>query len=173
MSAAKVARIMRQFDLLEKILAKAAAKGVEDQELWTQLNEDVSAIKRANTSVRSDSMKQIIHGVMKEGINVDIVSFEDTTFSGMNCLQFATLRGDVQMMEQLIKMGAALDIEALPPPSDLANHTGVVMKPKGCTALLLAVNGAITSRNIMSIVANLRNGWHGRYVWRKSGEGVL
>ena len=152
MSAAKVARIMRHFDLLEKILAKAAAKGVviEDQELWTQLNEDVAAFKRVNTSVRSDSMKQIINGVMKEGINVDRVSFEDNTFSGMNCLQFATLRGDVQMMEQLIKMGAALDIEA----SDLANHTGVVMKPKGCTALLLAVNGAITSRNIMSIVAS-------------------
>lgn len=155
MYAAKVARIMRQFDLLEKIVYKAESKGVEieEQELWTQLKEDLAALKRTNTSVRSDNMKKLINDVMNEGINVDTVTFDDTTFSGMNCIQYAATRGDVQLMEQLIKMGAALDFEAIPPPSHLANHSGIVMKPKECTALLLAVNGAITARNVLSIVA--------------------
>jgi len=151
LSAAKAARIMRQFDVLEKILTKAESKGVEieDQKLWAQLNEDVAALKRVKTSVRSDSMKQIINGVMKEGMNVDKVAFEDSTFIGMNCLQFAATRGDVQLMEQFIKMGAALDFEA----SEMPYFSGIVQKPKECTALLLAVNGAITTRNVMSVVA--------------------
>ena len=154
-SAAKVARIMRQFDLLEKILFKAECKGVEieEKDLWAQLNEDVGALKRVNTSVRGDNIKKLIHDVMNEGINVDAVTFDDTTFSGLNCIQYAALRGDVQLMEQLIKMGAALDIEALPPPSHLTNHSGIVMKPKECTALLLAVNGAITARKMLAIIA--------------------
>mmetsp|Transcript_12464 Transcript_12464/g.17894 ORF Transcript_12464/g.17894 Transcript_12464/m.17894 type:complete len:645 (+) Transcript_12464:185-2119(+) len=155
LSAAKVARIMRQFDVLEKILTKAENKGVviEDQEMWAQLNDDVAALKRAKTALRSDDMKKVINDVMKGGKSVDFTIFDDSTFVGLNCLQFAALRGDVQVLEQLIKMGAALDIEALPPPSVLATHSGVVLKPKMCTALLLAVNGALTSRNVMSIVA--------------------
>ncbi|KAL7428200.1 hypothetical protein ACHAXM_001163 [Skeletonema potamos] len=155
MSAAKVARIMRQFDLLEKILFKAECKGVEieEQELWTQLKEDVAALKRTNTLVRSDNIKKLINDVMNEGTNVDTVTFDDSTFSGMNCIQYAAARGDVQLMEKLVEMGTALDFEALPPPSHLANHSGIVTKPKECTALLLAVYGAITARNVLSIVA--------------------
>lgn len=153
LSTAKVARIMRQFDLLEKVLTKAESKGVEieDQELWTQLKEDLAAIKRAKTSVRKDHMKQVINGVMKEGMNVDKVTFEDATYKGSNCLQYAATSGDVQMMEQLIKMGAALDIEALPSPSDMPYFSGIVMKPKGCSALLLAVNSALLARKMVSI----------------------
>jgi len=154
-SAAKVARIMRQFDVLEKILTKAESKGVviEDQEMWTQLNEDVAALKRVKTLVRSDNMKKVINDVMKEGVSVDFVTFDCSSFLGLNCIQFAASKGDVQMMEQLIKMGAALDIEAMPPPSVLATQSGLVMKPKKCTALLMAVNGALTTRSVMSIVA--------------------
>ncbi len=176
LSAAKVARIMRQFDVLEKILTKAESKGVviDDQEMWAQLTEDVAALKRSKTALRSDDMKKVINDVMKNSMSVDFILFDDKTFVGLNCLQFAAVRGDVQVLEQLIKMGAALDIEASPPPSVLTNHSGVVMKPKMCTALLLAVNGALTARNVMSIVA--KGGMGGRFGGgdaRESYEGCV
>jgi hypothetical protein len=83
------------------------------------------------------------HPIMKEklrrdGSDLDHLICKHSTFDGLNALQYAAVTGDVQLLEKLVSLGAALDY----PCDDYYNApTAPGKEPKlpGSTPLLCAV----------------------------------
>ena len=153
MRAAKAARVMRQFDSLERIISRADARGVrfdsaDDRALWSTWKDEVSASRARVTRLREPDVAAMFDRVMNEDVSLDTMTIEDTTYMGLSAIQYAACRGDVQMLERTVAMGAALDYEHLPPNPRRVNRD-TVAKPPGCTALLLAVIAAISGRRML------------------------
>jgi hypothetical protein len=138
--AAKAARVMRQFDRLDEIIKKAESKGVviDDAEkfhLWNRWNEECASYKSQRTRVNEAHLQPFFSKIMNEDCSIDTSMFNCTSYSNTNALQCAACEGDVQLLERLVGMGAALDYSA---DNLSAVSSRSPKKPPGCTPLLLA-----------------------------------
>jgi hypothetical protein len=101
---------------------------------------------------------------MNEDYSIDNSMFNCTSYSNTNALQCAACEGDVQLLERLVGMGAALDYSA---DNLSAVSSRSPKKPPGCTPLLLAVVHAFFSRLC------IENEPNGEEMWRKTFEGTV
>lgn len=79
-----------------------------------------------------------------------INNFRHNLYSNLNPLQVAASMGDIQLLERLVSLGAALDYASDALDDSMCRTPETVKKPIGGTALLLAVISACFSRKRLS-----------------------
>ena len=170
MRAAKAARVMRQFDALEKIIKKADDRGLtfdsaDDQVLWSTWQHEIATVKAQVTRLREPDIAAMFDRVANEDVSLDTMTIEYPTYAGLSAIQYAACTGDVQMLERIVALGAALDYDYVPPNPRRVNRD-TVAKPPGCTALLLAVVAAISGRRMLQF-------GEADWTWRPVYEGAV
>lgn len=168
--AAKAACAMRQFDRLGKIIGKAELKGVtidgaENYALMRSFRDAVEKHNGRSTGVNDPQIKALLKKAEKEDLSLDTSTIAHGTYADLTPLQYAAYQGDVPLLERLVALGVALDYTFDPEDSDGTRDRSLVKKPVGCTALLMAVVGAICSRQLLAV--------EGENKWRKMYEGGI
>lgn len=166
--AARAARVMRRFESLEKILAKAEAGGVaidgaDDRALLSRFREEAAAWKARRTRVDEPAVVDLFRRAMNDDMSLDTCTMDHPTYAGLSALQYAACTSDVRLLEKLVALGAALDFEHKSPSPRRAERTAVA-KPSGCTALLMAVIMAICARELIHLESS---------AWRPAYEGAV
>ena len=156
--AAKAAHVMRQFDRLEQVIKKAESLGkVIGDSQFSKWKDDCASYKNRFTLVNEPETQQLFASVMSEDTCLDTTNIVHPTYTNLNALQYAAYQGDVQLLERIVAMGAALDykdgsISNQTPSTTRRSRQGQriedlkTKKPPDSTALLLAVTGAICAR---------------------------
>lgn len=149
-------RMMRQWEELQDATTKALrclnsvstrtrTRGADNSSEEETRQELLSYQKAATDKLKMKSLvtashiKEFFHSVLTEDTPIDKCIFEQESFNNLNCLQYATVQGDIRLLEGVVALGAALDY----PPSEDVSTTGVgydqhgEAAPPECTALLL------------------------------------
>jgi hypothetical protein len=133
-------RMMRQWKKLKDSTEKAM--GLESTR--DEFRSELSAYKRK--AEKQLAVKSRVEDLQHEGwfrnvfnrnAEVDRDIFLQTSFNNLNCLQYATLQGDVELLERVVALGAAIDY---PPGSEELDNSsdGGEAAPPDCTAIVLA-----------------------------------
>ena len=140
-------RMMRKWEELQKAATQAldCLKTSRANSTTETKQELLSYIKITTTYLERKSMvtdshiRDWFHRILTEDAAIDTCIFEQESFLNLNCLQFATIQGDIRLMERVVSLGAAIDY----PPPKSSEVTGGYQQshgeaaPPDCTALLL------------------------------------
>mmetsp|Transcript_21673 Transcript_21673/g.47111 ORF Transcript_21673/g.47111 Transcript_21673/m.47111 type:complete len:537 (-) Transcript_21673:174-1784(-) len=149
--AAKAARVMRQFDRLGHIIDEAESAGVtfdgaDNQALIREWKDTCSSRNALRTRVNEPQMQSLFRAAIKKDTSLDSTGVDHPSYSNFNVLDHAAFQGDVQLLERLVGLGAALDYTYEPHVTARRNDSVKTKKSPGSTALLLAVIGAMCCR---------------------------
>ena len=160
---AHACRVMRQWEKLRKVVhsdvvtSSSSDHGMsaDDRKLlnnWVAESDKILSCKR--TRVREPQIQSLLNDVFKDDTAIDLVTCDHQTYSNLNLLQYAAAEGDIQLLEKVMALGAALDFCKDNKASDYAS-TNAQPKPPGSTALLLAVVGLVSARKMLQVQPNI------------------
>jgi hypothetical protein len=145
----RVARAARKLRIWEKSKT-AAEKGLSIDPHGPLRAQFVECQKQADKELSIPSKVDcdtFLKAAMSEGAGLDISPTTHELFSNLNLLQFATLTGDVRLLEDLVAYGLALDYPVLHFSSNDCHFPHAEPAPKCSTALVLCCASLLAMRH--------------------------